>query len=209
VRGPEERCRRRFLEQYPGGFADPAWRAERAGRDDALRRWELELARARFRARREARDFGALAQDMLGSARRCGWLEPDELSRLRAVVSSPGASRRLAEALYSLLYGRGNDPVRFTRWLKALRPLDLQGWPLATVFGGLAEPGERLFVRPSVIRRGAQAWGVELDPGPAPEASLHRKVQELGREMARALRDLGPADLLDVEAFLRLQVPAS
>jgi hypothetical protein len=205
MRGPEERCRRRFLERYPGAFADPTWRAERAGHDEALRRWARELGRPLFRARREARDHAAIGRDMLAAARRSGWLEPDELGPLRAVAGHPVSARHLAEALYSHLYGRGNEPARFTRWRRALGPLELAGWPLATVFGTLAEPGERLFVRRGVIRKGAQAWGVELDPGPAPDPVLHRKAQELGREVARALRDLEPADLVDVEGFLRLQ----
>jgi hypothetical protein len=203
---PADRCRRRFLERFPGGFADAAYEERVQPLRQGRVLWLRDLERSRFRARREAKDFSGLARDALGAVSRAGLLRPDEKVRLKDALADPRRARRLVEALYSLLYGRGKDPFRFRRWLQAMGAAGLGevSWPLATAFGALAEPQHQYFVRPSAVRDAGRAYGEPLAVVATVAAEDYGRVLTFARRVRRDLRDLVPGDLLDVEAFFRL-----
>ncbi|HTG02852.1 MAG TPA: hypothetical protein VK635_02135 [Bradyrhizobium sp.] len=79
---------------------------------------------------------------------------------LRDAVKGRAGAARFAQALYALLHGDGSLENRFDDWCEALAKLPRRQtrvltWPLATVFGFIAQPRQHIFLKPMVTRRAA------------------------------------------------------
>jgi hypothetical protein len=133
-----------------------------------------------------------------------------EKMALRDAVSTPGGARAFAEGLYRLLHGRGGLQRRFERWLDAVQSLPRKQtrvltWPVVTVFGFIAQPDTHLFVKPSVSRDAALAYGFDLRYRPRPSWAGYLRFLEFAATIRRDLRDLRPRDMIDIQSFIWIQ----
>jgi hypothetical protein len=208
--GPE-RCRRKFLKYFPGGFDDPTYLDwERSYKWAAHRRWAAELGRATFRGLLDERRYTDVAAKAVTIESRTNLLFSFEKMALRDAVRDDAAAQVFATALYALLHGSGSDRERFEQWRDAVAALPRRQtrvltWPLLTVFGFLAQPRRHIFLKPTVTRRAAERYGFPFAYRSAPNWDTYASLLTLCDTVRGDLRDLEPADLIDVQSFLWVQ----
>ena len=78
-------------------------------------------------------------------------------------------------------------------------------WPVATVFGFIAQPARHIFLKPNVTRIAATRYGVEWHYVSRPAWPTYRDLLRLAWRVRDDLRDLRPRDLIDIQSFLWVQ----
>src|SRR3954465_13468799 len=167
---PALRCRRKFLRFFPGGFRDETYLDwERSYKWETHERWEEVLGRAEYRSLLRGKEYGEIAARAVRIEQRSrhSMIFSFEKMALRDAVKSADGARAFAEGLYELLHGRGSVERRFERWVEVLaglprRQTRVLTWPLATVFGFIAQPQTHMFLKPNVTRAAAAAYGFDF-----------------------------------------------
>jgi hypothetical protein len=204
-------CRRRFLRWFPRGFHDETYLAwERSYKEEAHQAWRQELPLANFRrllASGRSSEVAARAQRIEG---RTNLLFSFEKMALRDAVRSPAGARRFSEGLYEWLHGSGAPSDRFDTWCSLLAALPRRQtrvltWPVATVFGFLAQPDRHIFVKPNVTRIAVARYGLAWQYETRPNGRTYQELLSLAAHVQQDLRDLRPRDLIDVQSFLWVQ----
>jgi hypothetical protein len=205
---PAAACRRKFLRFFPRGFADPKYLGwERTYKWEAHQRWEEALGPAMFRRLLRAGSHVEIAARAVRIESRTNLLFSFEKMALRDAVRTPAGAQAFAEGLFALLHGRGNPVDRFGRWCEILAELPRRQtrvltWPLATVFGFIAQPDRHIFLKPNVTRRAAQAYGYDFEYASRPTAEGYARYLEFATRVRRDVADLNPRDWIDIQSFL-------
>lgn len=210
--GPE-RCRRKFLRIFPGGFRDEDYVAlEREYKVEAHERWTEALPEPQFRALLRARDFaGAAALAVRVEQRtRHSMLFSFEKMALRDALKSAEGARAFAEGLYDFLHGRAALPERFEAWVDAVESLPRRQtrvltWPMVTVWGFLAQPTVHVFMKPNTMKAAAGKYGHDLRYRSRPNWETYESLLALGSRILREQKDLRPRDMIDAQSFLWVQ----
>jgi hypothetical protein len=126
---------------------------------------------------------------------------------LRDALKSELGARAFAEGLYALLYGPGSLQTKFTRWCEVVAALPRKQsrvltWPVATVFGFIAQPEKHIFLKPTVTRLAAKEYGFDFRYRSGPSWETYFSLLEFGRQIAHDLRGLRPRDLIDIQSFI-------
>jgi hypothetical protein len=188
------RSRRKFLKYYPGGFKDPDYlKLERGYKSTAHERWIEALGRDRFRALLDAGDFGGIAQRAVSIESRTNLLFSFEKMALRDAVKSDAGAKAFGDGLWSFLHD--DAALRFDAWVDVLSSLPRRQtrvltWPLATVFGFIAQPRLHLFVKPMVTRRAARNYGYDLQYQSRPDWPTYSGFLGFTRAVRADIRDL-------------------
>jgi hypothetical protein len=207
------RCRRKFLRLFPRGFRDPTYLDwERDYKWDTHLRWEEALPRAAFRRLLDAGDFAGIAARAVRVEQRArhAMLFSFEKMALRDALRTDAGARDFASGLYGFLHGSGAMQERFERWIAALERLPRRQtrvltWPLATVFGFIAQPDRHMFLKPNTIRAAARAYGHELPYRSRPAWDIYAGLLDFCERVRRDLADLRPRDMIDIQSFLWVQ----
>jgi hypothetical protein len=206
-----EKCRRKFLKYFPGGFADETYLDwERNYKWNAHLMWEQALGQAAFR--RLLRD-GAHEDIALHAVRiesRTNLLFSFEKMALRDAVRPPQGARAFAEGLFHFLYGGGDDDVRFNRWRDVVgslprRQTRVLTWPVLTVFGFIAQPDRHIFLKPNVTRLAAKNYGFDFQYTSKPAWPTYASLLSFAQTVMRDQRQLAPKDLIDAQGFIWVQ----
>ena len=205
------KSRRKFLRFFPAGFADETyvdW--ERGYKYDAYERWCAELRRPNFRTLLDAGEFEALAKRAVAIESRTNLLFSFEKMALRDAVKSKDGARAFSEGLWELLHGRGADRARFEAWIEVLgqlprRQTRVLTWPLATVFGFIAQPEKHIFLKPMVTRRAAKEYGFDFQYNSKPNWETYVSLLEFAEAVRQDQSDLGPRDMIDLQSFIWVQ----
>ena len=206
-----QRCRRKFLRFFPEGFYDETYLDwERDYKVAAHERFCEQLAPKTFDALLRERRHSEAARRAVQVESRTHLLFSFEKMALRDAVRTPDGARSFAEGLYDYLYGPEPLAARFDRWCNVVAGLPrvqtrVLTWPIVTVFGFLALPGEHFFFKPNVTRRAARAYGVELTYQSRPSAEIYESLLSFAETVRRDLRDLEPRDMIDIQSFLWVQ----
>src|SRR5688572_7460327 len=205
------KCRRKFLRIFPGGFTDETYLEwERDYKWEAHERWSLTLSKPTFRALLDAGDHEHVAKLAVATESRTNLLFSFEKMALRDAVRSPGGARAFAEGLDAFLHG-GDDAQRaFEAWCGVLAQLPRRQtrvltWPLATVFGFLAQPGRHIFLKPNVTRIAARAYGYDFSYVSRPGWDTYASLLGFADRIRRDQRDLRPRDMIDLQSFIWVQ----
>jgi hypothetical protein len=177
---------------------------------EAHLRWRQELSPETHRALLRAGQFAEVAARAVRIESRTNLLFSFEKMALRDAVRESRGARAFAEGLFRLLHEGEGGPRAFDRWVETLAALPRRQtrvltWPLATVFGFLAQPDRHFFLKPNVTRRAARAYGVELPYRSRPSGDLYAALLAFAGQVKRDLRDLRPRDMIDVQSFLWVQ----
>jgi hypothetical protein len=207
------RCRRKFLRQFPGGFRDPTYLDwERDYKWETHLRWQEALPRDTFRRLLRAGDFEEAAARAVRVEQRSrhAMLFSFEKMALRDALRDPAGARDFAQGLYDFLHGRGGLEGRFDCWIAAIERLPRKQtrvltWPLATVFGFIAQPDRHMFLKPNTLRAAARAYGYELPYRSRPSWDVYAGLLAFCDVVRRDLVDLHPRDMIDVQSFLWVQ----
>jgi len=199
-------ARRRFLEKFPLGFADPAYlAAERNYKVEASERWAREMGREQLEPLLGAGEFAEVAQRAMQIEATTNLLDVFAKAALRnAAKAEPEA---FARGLFELVCGEGEMPDRFEGFGAMLDSLPQPKtqtfkWPIQTIFPFLADPRENLFLKPKVTQLAADRFGFDLQYRPQPAWDVYARVLEFARQLAQDLADLKPADLIDIQSFI-------
>ena len=194
--GPE-RCRRKFLRFFPGGFQDEKyvdW--ERGYKWAAHEQWQETLGRSAFRSLLRQGSFEEIAAQAVRIESRTNLLFSFEKMALRDAVKTLEGARAFASGLYDFLYGPGGAKPRFQRWCETVAELPRRQtrvltWPVVTVFGFIAQPEVHIFLKPNVTRAAAREYGFDFHYRSRP--SWDTVCQPPGIRRRRAARPAGSA----------------
>lgn len=204
-------CRRRFLEFVPDGFRDEAYvDSERWYKWEAHRRWHTALGNGRLGELVAAGRFDEVARTAVNIESRTNLLFSFEKMALRDTVSQPGGAEAFAHGLHDWLDGAGSKRERFERWIDVVdalprRQTRVLTWPIVTVFGFIARPRVHIYVKPTVMKVAAEAYGFDLGYTSRPSWPMYARVLELARRVRADTADLGPRDIIDIPSFLWVQ----
>lgn len=205
------RCRRKFLRAFPNGFDDETYLAwERGYKWLAHQGWDEQLHRAEYRSLLRRKQYGEIAARAVRLESRTNLLFSFEKMAIRDAVRSPEGARQFAEGLYDFIYGSGDHAKKFERWCQVVSGLPRKQtrvltWPVVTVFGFIALPGEHIFLKPNVTRRAALEYGYEFEYRSRPEWITYANYLDFARVVRRDLRDLRLRDMIDIQSFLWVQ----
>jgi hypothetical protein len=206
-----EKCRRKFLKYFPGGFSDETyidW--ERGYKWNAHQQWDAVLNQAAFRKLLRDEAYEEIAAHAVRIESRTNLLFSFEKMALRDAVTSPDGARPFAEGLYHFLFGGGNDEVRFNRWRDVVATLPRKQtrvltWPVLTVCGFIAQPDRHVFLKPNVTRLAAKNYGFEFHYHSKPSWETYASLLAFANTVMRDQRDLAPKDLIDAQGFMWVQ----
>lgn len=202
------RCRRKFLRFFPAGFQDETyvdW--ERGYKWTAHEQWNELLGPASLRSLIREKKFAEIALRAVRIESRTNLLFSFEKMALRDAVKTPAGARRFAEGLHEFLHGRGGMERRFERWCDVIaglprRQTRVLTWPVATVFGFIAQPDRHIFFKPNVTRRAAVEYGYDLEYASRPGWEIYGGLLQFAETVRKDLRDMRPRDMIDLQSFL-------
>ena len=205
------RARRKFLEYFPGGFHDGDYVAsERTYKWDAHKAWMAALGPSAYRRLLDDGRYQDIAAAAVRIESRTNLLFSFEKMALRDAVRSIAGARSFAIALDRLLHADEPLERRFDHWVEAVgrlprRQTRVLTWPLATVFGFIAQPRVHFFLKPNVTRAAARRYGAELPYVSRPSWTGYADLLRFVGRVRRDLRDLRPRDMIDLQSFLWVQ----
>jgi hypothetical protein len=205
------RCRRKFLRFFPKAFRDETyidW--ERDYKFQAHERWTELLSPTVYVALLSDGNYQEAARRAVQIESRTNLLFSFEKMALRDAVRSPGGARAFAQGLYAFLHGGGDNRRAFEAWCGVLAQLPRRQtrvltWPLATVFGFLAQPGRHIFLKPNVTRIAARAYGYAFSYVSRPGWDTYASLLGFAERIRRDQRDLRPRDMIDLQSFIWVQ----
>ncbi len=205
------RCRKKFLRFFPDGFRDEKYRAwERGYKEAAHLRWEEALNRRAFQALIHAGRYAEVAATAVRIESRTNLLFSFEKMALRDAVKSKEGAKLFALGLFDFLFGRGDGADRFEHWCETISKLPRRQtrvltWPIATVFGFLAQPDIHLFLKPTVTRRAGEEYAFPFAYQSKPQFATYQSLLEFASVVRSDLSDLSPVDMIDIQSFLWVQ----
>jgi hypothetical protein len=208
---PLMQCRRKFLRFFPGGFRDETYLEwERNYKAAAHERWMALLGPRPYRALMKQGDYAQIAKLAVTIESRTNLLFSFEKMALRDAVRPPSGARAFAAGLYDFLHASRPTRAAFEAWCEVLaglprRQTRVLTWPLATVFGFIAQPDRHMFLKPNVTRRAAQAYGFEFDYASRPNWATCQSLLAFAEQVRRDQAPLGPRDMIDLQSFIWVQ----
>jgi hypothetical protein len=208
---PAEKCRRKFLKQFPGGFADETYLDwERNYKWNAHLAWDEVLNHAAMTALIRDEKYDDVAAHAVRIESRTNLLFSFEKMALRDAVRPPEGAKAFATGLYHFLYGGVSDELRFDLWRDVVGALPRKQtrvltWPVLTVFGFMAQPDRHVFLKPNVTREAAKKYGFDFSYHSKPVWSTYQSLLAFAQQVMRDQRDLEPKDLIDAQGFIWVQ----
>lgn len=208
-----QRCRKKFLRVFPDGFRDETYLDwERDYKWQTHQRWEEALPKKELRRLLRERQFAEIAGRAIRVEQRSrhSMIFSFEKMALRDAVKSEAGARAFAEGLYAFLHSTALLERRFQHWVGVISALPRKQtrvltWPLATVFGFIAQPDLHFFLKPTVVRKAAHAYGYDLPYQSRPSWETYASVLQFAERVRRDQRDLRPRDMIDIQSFLWVQ----
>ena len=206
-----QRCRRKFLKFFPGGFRDETyidW--ERNYKWKAHERWEELLPKQELRSLIDSGGYSEAARRAVTIESRTNLLFSFEKMALRDAVKSRAGAKAFAEGLYDFLHGTGAAEKRFNSWIEVVGKLPRKQtrvltWPVVTVFGFIAQPQDHIFLKPMVTKRAAEAYGFDFEYKSRPDWGTYESLLRFAAAVRRDVRDLRPRDMIDIQGFIWVQ----
>ncbi len=211
-------CIKRFQKLFPQGFSDPAYLTE----DAKVGERSYKLAASDFATQTLSEDawrglnssgqFAEVCHRLEQIEAKTNLLHKFEKIKWHRALSDERLQRPLSEAIFNDIYGVGDRRRRFES-LKAVLG-DAEGcakWTVATYYGFLLLPRERIFIKPEVTKYAALACGWDLQYDSELNwntlSSAEKLVDYLFAELTR--RGLAPRDMIDVQSFIWCIEPKS
>jgi hypothetical protein len=205
------RCRAKFLREFPKGFYDEKYLDwERGYKWQAHERWTEQLGPEQHRTLIRRGEHAEIAARAVRIESRTNLLFSFEKMAVRDAVKPARGARAFATGLYDFLYGTDPDRERFERWCATVAELPraktrVLTWPVVTVFGFIGLPKKHIFLKPTVTRRAAMAYGFDFHYESRPSWETYASLLAFAATVRRDLRDLRPRDMIDIQSFIWVQ----
>jgi hypothetical protein len=206
----------RFLEEYPRGFADPAYVdvADKRGRVARWRRAHEVFAETLGGGEGErllaAGDVGGLVERALGVERIVRPLHKDtDKAAFEHALQGADTARVYFAALFELLAAPAPEQSRFEALAAAVAAMppgasEDSAWPIVTLLPFAARPDLHMLLRPRFACDVGHRLGLELAYEPRPGWSTYSALLRSTALLLEKLRPLGARDHVDVEAFMHV-----
>ena len=205
------RCRGKFRRYFRKSFYDPLYLDwERDYKWEAHQRWKASLNAQSFAELIERGQFAEIAKRAVAIESRTNLLFSFEKMALRDAIKPAFGARAFAVGLQDFLYGKADTASRFGRWCDVIgslprRQTRVLTWPMATVFGFIAQPNTHFFLKPMGTRRAANEYGFPFEYRPRPNSDTYEHLLTFARSVSHDLRDMRPRDMIDIQSFLWVQ----
>ncbi len=186
-----EQAEKKFLKQYPGGFAHPEMVA--IGKKHKMEQLTA-FAQASFAKKRFEKPADVVA-DMTRLVGRSTMVSMFEKPKFRSAMAdlSKKDQERLASCLYELLHGK--EKAGFESLVDELMPWKLAKWTLCTVFQSYYRPKKDVFIKPTTAKLIIKELEVDLAYQAIPTWAFYRDFRKLVKELkAKASKDLAPSN---------------
>jgi hypothetical protein len=203
-----DKCRRKFLRFFPRGFQDRKYFSwERGYKEQAHKQWDQLLNRQNFRQMLKAERFIDIGQIAARIESRTNLLFSFEKMAFRDAVKEEPGAQIFAEGLYELLYGRGSEAAKYENWCVAVGKLPraqtrVLTHPVVTVFPFIADPERHIFLKPTVTKRAADAYGYEFDYDSRPSWEVYSSLLGFAGKIKNDLTSMKPSDMIDIQSFI-------
>ena len=207
----------RFLEVFPGGFADPKYLGDGTDRRERASRWRRAhdawvetLGGGEGERLLAAGDVGGLVERALRVERHVRPLHRDaEKASFEDALKDLDAARGYFAALFGLLAAPAPEPSRFEALAAAVAALPPggppeSGWPIATLLPFVARPELHMLLRPRFACDVAHRLGHELAYQARPNWATYSALLGSAEVLLERLRPLGARDHVDVESFMHV-----
>lgn len=203
-----------FLTEYPGGFADQAWKDGHRG-EGASRRLkrhrDAATADAQEQLSREALDELIAAGNHAEVVRRIVEMvhATDLVTRAQAEpIAAAAPSPAFSAGLRDYLYGSGELEPRFDEFCRLLLEAGRKqvSWPLVSSIGALVLPHAHVAVRPTVLAKQASWAYPRLRYSSKAEGRVYTRILNMAITVRDTLTEAGypPKDMLDVYDFMQV-----
>ena len=198
-----EDYKKAFLEQFPKGFRDPAFRdQERAYKLEARDLLVTSLSAKEFRALEKSGDHSAVCKLARAVISKTNLVFSHEQMKLSNGLKGAEAQQHFSASLYMLLHGDTPFEERFTGFADVLSEIGAAKWTIATYFPFLMMPEEQFFLKPNMAKLMADVCRVELNYRPEPNWLTYKCLLRLAAQLFEELKDLKPKDMIDVQSFM-------
>jgi hypothetical protein len=204
----KKRCRKKFLHYFPGGFTDDTYIAwERGYKWQAHLSWEESLHQKEFVRLLSSGKYAEIAARAIRIESRTNLLFSFEKMALRDAVRTGRGAKQFASGLFEFIHGGATPRERFEEFAAVLtllprRQTRVHTWPLATVFGFLADPKEHIFLKPRVTQAAAMSYGYPFYYEPKPNWVTYESLLGFAHSIRKDNKDLKPKDMIDLQSFI-------
>jgi hypothetical protein len=73
------------------------------------------------------------------------------------------------------------------------------------VFGFIAQPRKHIYLKPTVMRRAAGAYGFPFEYQSKPNWETYESLLNFAAQVTEDLSDWSPRDMIDIQSFLWVQ----
>jgi hypothetical protein len=205
--GPEK-CIRKFLRYFPGGFSSEKYVAwERGYKWNAHQAWEKQLNKSEYIRLLNGKMFAEITKRAISLESKTNLLFSFEKMALRDGVKTNAASKLFSEGLFNYIYGRKNIQERFDEFRDMLAALPVKQtrvltWPLLTVFGFIADPVRHIFLKPVVTKNAARKYGYDFQYSPKPNWETYDSLLHFAAMIKADSAKLQPEDMIDIQSFI-------
>ena len=204
-----DRCVRKFLRYFPGGF-DDEWYVdtERDYKWQAHLQWKRELGKPTMEQLLAAKRWSQIAHAAVRIESRTNLLFSFEKMAVRDAIRTEQGARRFAEGLYDFLHGPGALGLRLEAFAEVVCGLPRKQtrvltWPVLTVFGFIAQPKRHLFLKPNVTKRAARMYGYDFEYLSRPNAMTYASLLDFAATIEEDTEGaLSPRDQIDLQSFI-------
>lgn len=192
-------ARKRFLDLFPEGFADPAYIGDRTKGERAYKiAASHSLQRDLPLAGPGGPDDGITA---LRVVQQTNLLDRFSKARIADVLRSPRASEFLSIARR---FADGNIAEACADVVRRFKSEGVASWVCLTYFPFLWRPDRHMFLKPAFMQAYAARIGhrFQHDYDSTPNHATYASLLAMTAETANAVADLNPADNIDLHSFM-------
>jgi hypothetical protein len=212
---------RRFLEIFPGGFADPNYLGSntlaRADVGERNYKWEAHvryveaLGNGKAEVLLSTGNIEELTQRaLMVTTKQMNLLSPFEAMAFRdGLMGSRNAAVGFFAALCPFIEATAPREDLFASLVDALEALPVERgkarvatWPVVTLLPFLARPDRFMFLKPEPTSECAARMRFDLQYTSELRWLTYKKLMHLGSQLLERLRPLGARDYIDVQSFI-------
>ncbi len=204
----QSRCLKKFLHYFPRGFYDDKYIAwERGYKWNAHLAWTEKLNNKELNALLADHNYPEVGRRATAIESKTNLLFSFEKMALRDGIKDTASAKIFAEGLNDYLYGRKSIEVRFEQFCQMISSLPVKQtrvltWPIATVFGFIAQPSDHIYLKPTVTKNAAAKFGFDLKYHSQPGWAMYQRLLEFASEIREYTKKLKPRDMIDIQSFI-------
>ena len=130
-----------------------------------------------------------------------------EAIKFADALKLPEGKRKIATALFELLYGKESIQVRFKQYVDTLAAYECDKWPTVTLPLYLRYPEQYMFVKPTVTQEAAANRGFDIKYDSKVNWFTYEHVLMFSNDLMSRLKAYGnpallPRDMIDIQNFM-------